>query len=68
MNEKTENRNVKGKLYPPFTTRLCADKNVVDGDVHKLHKVADEAHDSKADCCANDCLAVLCVLDEKRDE
>lgn len=45
---------------------LCTNKNVVDGDVHKLHKVADEAHDSKADCRADDCLAVLCVGSKRK--
>lgn len=38
----------------------CTNKDVVDGDVHKLHEVTDETHDSKADRRADDCLAVLC--------
>ena len=39
---------------------LCSDENVVDGDMHQLHKVADEAHDGKADGGADHCSLVLC--------
>jgi len=38
---------------------LCSDKNVIDRDMHQLHKVADEAHDGEADSGADNCPLVL---------
>ena len=41
---------------------LCANKDVVDGDVDELDKVSDKAHDEEADGCSdNDLLVFLLV-------